>query len=291
MHGALRDDRGTVCALRNPRAFGGQPGSPLLSMQPGSASQPNLMPPDMSNRDAESIVNPRPGCIGKPRFCGARPEPRYRRQARLRRCRSRDRICLLIAVQAGERLATHSAVSPGAADGCFARMMGKPTGARLTADGALLLSWGVVLLVRHERTRWGVTGAVQIVDVGVAWLSGPIALPWIHHQCSFRETRPAGSGSPFERRRRGFRCAVRRGTASRLLAGERRASEPVAPQQVFDLQDERDSHTQEETDSHEQHRWTRIRKPPLIECVYHAVVTNRSRSRRSLAGWTSRSID
>jgi hypothetical protein len=30
--------------------------------------------------------------------------------------------------------------------------------------------------------------------------------------------------------------------AAAVLAGERRASEPVAPQQVFDLQDERDSH-------------------------------------------------
>jgi hypothetical protein len=95
---------------------------------------------------------------------------------------------------------------------------------------------------------------------------------------------------PCERRRRGFRCAVGPGTASRLLAGERRASEPVAPQQVFDLQDEQDSHTQEERDSHEQH-------PPLdpspetaidrvrLSCHRH----DRSRSRRSRAGWTSRS--
>ena len=36
-----------------------------------------------------------------------------------------------------------------------------------------------------------------------------------------------------------------------VLAGERRASEPVAPQQVFDLQDERDTHTQAApTDDH-----------------------------------------
>src|SRR5690349_563423 len=52
-----------------------------------------------------------------------------------------------------DRYATRSVVSPGAADGCFARMMGKPTGARLTSDDALRLSWGVGLLVRHERTR------------------------------------------------------------------------------------------------------------------------------------------
>ncbi len=37
------------------------------------------------------------------------------------------------------RLATHSAVSPNAADGCIARMMRKPNGARLTSDAALLL--------------------------------------------------------------------------------------------------------------------------------------------------------
>jgi hypothetical protein len=34
---------------------------------------------------------------------------------------------------------THSAVSPRVADGCIARTMGKPTGASLTSDAALLL--------------------------------------------------------------------------------------------------------------------------------------------------------
>jgi hypothetical protein len=64
-------------------------------------------------------------------------------------------------------------------------------------------------------------------------------------QCTFRETRPAGSGSPCGRRqtRLQVRSEPRRGVA--VLAGERRASEPVAPQQVFVLQDERDTHTQE----------------------------------------------
>jgi len=172
--------------------------------------------------------------------------------------------------------ATHSAVSPRAADGCFARMMGKPTGARLTSDGALLLSWGVVLLVRHERTGRNVTGGVHWhADVGVPWLSAQPALAWLHHQCAFRETRPAGSGSPCARRRRRFRCAVCPGTASRLLAGERRASEPVAPQQVFDLQDERDSHTRR-TD-----RQRPIRLGLCVSCAARSPSPPSYRSRRA----------
>ncbi|MBV8934860.1 MAG: hypothetical protein JO095_03530 [Alphaproteobacteria bacterium] len=51
------------------------------------------------------------------------------------------------------RSATHRAVSPGAADGCIARMMRKPTGASLTSDAAALLSYGFGLLGRHERDR------------------------------------------------------------------------------------------------------------------------------------------
>jgi hypothetical protein len=39
---------------------------------------------------------------------------------------------------------------PRAADGCIARMMRKPNGARLTSDAALLLSWVIRLLVRHD---------------------------------------------------------------------------------------------------------------------------------------------
>jgi hypothetical protein len=50
-----------------------------------------------------------------------------------------------------ERFATHSGVSPHAADGCIARMMRKPNRARLASDAALLLLWGSGLLVRHER--------------------------------------------------------------------------------------------------------------------------------------------
>ena len=53
------------------------------------------------------------------------------------------------------RLATHSAVSPCAADGCIAAMMRKPNGARLTSDAALLLSYVIRLLVRHDLDRQG----------------------------------------------------------------------------------------------------------------------------------------
>ena len=49
--------------------------------------------------------------------------------------------------------ATHSAVSPHAADGCFARMMRKPNGARLTSDAALMHWYGIGPLVRHEQNR------------------------------------------------------------------------------------------------------------------------------------------
>jgi hypothetical protein len=52
-----------------------------------------------------------------------------------------------------ERIATHSVVSPRAADGCIARMMRKATGAMLTSDAALLLSQVVRLLVRHALSR------------------------------------------------------------------------------------------------------------------------------------------
>ncbi len=38
-----------------------------------------------------------------------------------------------------DSVATHSAVLPPAADGCVARPMRKPDGARLTSDAALLL--------------------------------------------------------------------------------------------------------------------------------------------------------
>jgi hypothetical protein len=52
-----------------------------------------------------------------------------------------------------EWFATHSAVSPHAADGCIARMMRKPHAARLASDAALLLLSGVGLLVCHEGSR------------------------------------------------------------------------------------------------------------------------------------------
>jgi hypothetical protein len=55
-------------------------------------------------------------------------------------------------------LATHSDVSPRAADGCIARMMRKPDGARLTSDAALLLSSGVGLLVRHALSNLAAPG-------------------------------------------------------------------------------------------------------------------------------------
>src|SRR5271154_4633957 len=41
------------------------------------------------------------------------------------------------ALAASYAFATHSTVSPRAADGCIARMMRKPNGARLTSDAAL----------------------------------------------------------------------------------------------------------------------------------------------------------
>ena len=52
---------------------------------------------------------------------------------------SDDRIRLLTHAEGDECYATHSAVSPRAADGCIARVMRKPNGARLTSDAALLL--------------------------------------------------------------------------------------------------------------------------------------------------------
>jgi hypothetical protein len=54
-----------------------------------------------------------------------------------------------------ERFATHSGVSPHAADGCIARMMRKPNRARLASDAALLLLWGSGLLVRHGCSNGG----------------------------------------------------------------------------------------------------------------------------------------
>ena len=42
------------------------------------------------------------------------------------------------------------------------------------------------------------------------------------------------------------------------LAGERRASEPVAHQQVFDLQDERDSDTREAPTDNRRSRWAYV---------------------------------
>jgi hypothetical protein len=42
---------------------------------------------------------------------------------------------------------------PRAANRCISRRIRRPSGARLTLDGALLLCWGVGLLVRHEHDR------------------------------------------------------------------------------------------------------------------------------------------
>jgi hypothetical protein len=62
---------------------------------------------------------------------------------------SRDRNRLLGASNSDDCLVTHSAALPRAADGCIAQMMRKPNRAGLTSDAALLLLWGVGLLVRH----------------------------------------------------------------------------------------------------------------------------------------------
>ncbi len=69
-------------------------------------------------------------------------------RSRLRTIAPRERDSLA-AVDTGECLAAHSAVSLRAADGCIRRMMRKRAGARLTAGAALLLSSGIRLLVRH----------------------------------------------------------------------------------------------------------------------------------------------
>jgi hypothetical protein len=50
-----------------------------------------------------------------------------------------------------DRIATHSAVSTLAADDCIARMMRKANRAMLISDAALLLLWGIGLLVSRER--------------------------------------------------------------------------------------------------------------------------------------------
>jgi hypothetical protein len=45
--------------------------------------------------------------------------------------------------------ATDRAVRPRTADGCTTGMMRKANGGRVTSDAALLLAWGIALLVRH----------------------------------------------------------------------------------------------------------------------------------------------
>jgi hypothetical protein len=56
------------------------------------------------------------------------------------------------------RHATQPAVLLPVADGCLARMMHKPNGTRLTPDAALLLLWGIGLLVRHALSSLAAPG-------------------------------------------------------------------------------------------------------------------------------------
>jgi hypothetical protein len=61
-----------------------------------------------------------------------------------------------------DRSATHSAVLGRSADGCIARMMLKPNGARLTSDAALLHLQGIGLLVCHVSDHADdVSGAIK----------------------------------------------------------------------------------------------------------------------------------
>ena len=70
-----------------------------------------------------------------------------------------------------------------AQDGCVARMMRKPRRATLTADAALLLSWGMGLLVRH------VSDHADEVDGTIAFASRGV-----HAQAIASATKEVGYG-------------------------------------------------------------------------------------------------
>jgi hypothetical protein len=78
-----------------------------------------------------------------------------------------------------KRNATHPAVSTRAADGCIARMM-QWNRARSTSDAALLLLYGIGLLVRHARDRAARTEAT------IGFARGDVAHPRGDKQASRR---------------------------------------------------------------------------------------------------------
>ena len=105
---------------------------------------------------------------------------------------SRERDSLA-AVDTGECLAAHSAVSLRAADGCIPRMMRKRAGASRTSGAALLLSSGIRLLVRHAKGQWRLAAAYARSDrLTLSALGGAGARRALPQGCALKGETGAG---------------------------------------------------------------------------------------------------